>query len=213
MPRHLSKKLTVMPGKYSLSIIHPGFELLKSLCRLLHLVAAILIAINAIHQLAAHEGSKIICYTQLIIAADIAIMVFFDAGLFFYKPKMAVLFRVIEAFTFAGIAVALVAENHPWFSIVNCLLAVAYLFIAYREWRIADAEAVEIQNNGIRFPNFFRDAKIKWLHVKKVVANYNSIRIETVQDKKVEFELRHNLKIDELQQINDFCRVHSQLSN
>ncbi len=179
----------------------------------MHLVAAILIAINATHQLAAHEGNKIICYTQLIIATDIVIMVFFDAGLFFHKPKTGVLLRVIEACTFAGIFITLVAESHPWFGCINLVLSIIYSFIAHREWRITNAEAVELQPNGISFPNFFSDAKIKWLHIKKVSAKYNSILIETVQDKKVEFELRRNLKIEELEQINDFCSVHSQLSN
>ena len=89
------KKLPVMPSKYSLAIIHPSLELLKNLCRLLHLIAAIFIAINALHQLAAHEGGKIICYTQLVIAADILILVFFGADIFIARPKIAVLFRIL----------------------------------------------------------------------------------------------------------------------
>lgn len=202
-----------MSSKYSLAIIHPSLEILKHLCRLLHLVAAILIAINAAHQLAAHEGGTIICYTQLIIAADIAILVFFGAGVFIATPKIGVLFRVIEAFTFMGIFLILTTEGHPWFGIFNFMLSIVYGFIAYREWRVAIAETIEIRPAGISFPNFFADVKIKWLHVKKVVANYNSILIETVQDQKLEFELRRNLKIEELQQINDFCTVHSQLSD
>jgi hypothetical protein len=202
-----------MPSKYSLAIIHPSLELLKNLCRLLHLVAAILIAINALHQLAAHEGGKLICYTQLVIAADILILVFFGAGIFIATPKTAAIFRAIEAFTFLGIFFTLVLEDHPWLGIVNLILALVYGFITWREWRIANAETIELMPDGISFPNLFTDAQINWLHIKKVVANYNSILIETVQDKKVEFELRKNLKIEELQQINDFCSVHSQLSN
>ena len=202
-----------MSSKYSLAIIHPSFELLKNVCRLLHLIAAIFIAINAFHQLAAHEGGKLICYTQLIIAADIIILVFFGAGVFVTTPKIAVLFRIIEAITFMGIFLTLATDGHPWYGAFNGILSIVYGFIAYREWRIAHAETIEIMPNGIRFPDFFADVKINWLHIKKVVANYNSILIETVQDKKLEFELRKNLKIEELQQINDFCTVHSQLSD
>jgi hypothetical protein len=212
-PAASKAKLPLMPAKYSLAIIHPSLELLKNLCRLLHLIAAIFIAINALHQLAAHEGGKIICYTQLVIAADILILVFFGAGIFIATPKIAVLFRVIEAFTFMGIFLTLVTDGHPLFGVINFLLSIVYGFIAYREWRIANAETIDLLPNGIHFPNFLSDAKINWLHIKKVVANYNSILIETVQDKKMEFELRNNLKIEELQQINDFCTVHSQLSD
>lgn len=206
-------KLPLMSSKYSLAIIHPSFELLKNLCRLLHLIAAIFIAINALHQLAAHEGGTIICYTQLIIAADIIVLVLFGGGIFIDRPKMAVLFRVIETFTFMGIFLTLVADGHPLFGVTNFLLSITYGFIACREWRIANAETVDLLPHGIRFPNFLSDASINWLHIKKVVANYNSILIETVQDKKMEFKLRKNLKIEELQQINDFCTVHAQLSD
>ena len=202
-----------MSSKYSLPIIHPTFEILKNVCRLLHLVAAILIAINAFHQLSAHEGGKIICYTQLVIAADILILIFFGGNVFIASPKTVVLFRVIEAFTFAGIFVTLTVEKHPWFGFIHLLLAIIYFFIAYREWRIAVSEAVELKADGITIPDFWANAEIKWLHVKKVVMNYNSIIIETVRDRKVQFQLRNNLKIEELQQINDFCTVHSQLGD
>lgn len=202
-----------MSSKYSLAIVHPPFEILKNVCRLLHLVAAVFIAINAFHQLAAHEGGKIICYTQLIIAADILILIFFGGAVFIARPKLGVLFRVIEAFTFAGIFLTLSSEGHPWFGAVHLIIAIIYSFIAYREWRIAVSEAVELKPDGITIPDFWANADIKWLHVKKVVMGYNSIIIETVRDKKLQFQLRNNLKIDELQQINDFCSVHSQLSN
>jgi hypothetical protein len=202
-----------MPSKYSLAIVHPPFEILKNVCRLLHLIAAVLIAINAFHQLAAHEGGQVICYTQLIIAADILILVFFGGAVFIAKPKLGVLFRVIEACTFTGIFLTLCSEGHPWFGAVHLLIAIIYSFIAYREWRIAVSEAVELKPDGITIPDLWADADIKWLHIKKVVMGYNSILIETVRDKKLQFELRHNLKIDELQQINEFCSVHSQLSN
>lgn len=202
-----------MPGKYSLPIIHPTFEILKNICRLLHLVAALFIIINAVHQLSAHEGSKLICYTQLIIAADILILIFFGGSVFITSPKTGVLFRVIEGFTFAGIAITLTAENHPWLASLHLLLSGIYFFIAYREWRIAVSEAVELKSNGIIIPDFWKHAEIKWLHIKKVVMKYDSIIIETVRDEKISYELRYNLKIEELQQINDFCSVHSQLSN
>lgn len=202
-----------MPGKYSLPIVHPAFEILKNVCRLLHLVAALFIIINALHQLSAHECNNVICYTQLVIAADILILIFFGGSVFIASPKTGVLFRIIEAFTFTGITITLVTENHPWLGALHLFLSIIYFFIAYREWRIALSEAVELKANGIMIPDFWKHAEIKWLHIKKVVMNYNSIVIETVRDEKIRYELRHNLKIEELQQINDFCSVHSQLSD
>ncbi len=200
-----------MAARYSLSIIHPSFELLKNASRLLHFMAAAFIALNALHQLSAHEGGKIICYTQLIIAADIMILVFFGAGILAGLPKVGVLFRLIEALTFMGIWLTLTIEEHPWLGFFHLLLSAGYLFICYREWRISLSEAIEIKPSGITVPNFIANAEIRWLHIKKVVAGYNSIIIETVRDKKVEFQLRNNLKIEELEQINDFCKMRSML--
>ncbi|MBL0358011.1 MAG: hypothetical protein IPP72_14525 [Chitinophagaceae bacterium] len=200
-----------MASKYSISIVHPSFELLKNASRLLHFMAAAFFAINAVHQLSAHEGSKLVCYTQLIIAVDILVLVFFGAGILTEKPKAAVLFRLIESLTFIGIWLTLTNENHPWLGAVHAILGAVYFFICYREWRISVSEAIEIKPSGVTVPNFIANADIRWLHIKKVVADYNSIIIETVRDKKVEFRLRNNLKIEELEQINDFCRERAML--
>ena len=96
---------------------------------------------------------------------------------------------------------------------MHLIIAIIYSFIAYREWRIAVSEAVELKPNGITIPDFFGQWQYQMAAYKKSGEDYNSIIIETVRDKKVQFQLRHNLKIEELQQINDFCSVHSQLSN
>ena len=202
-----------MAANYSLSIVHPSFESLKNASRLLHFMAAAFIALNAVHQLSAHEGNKIICYTQLVIAADILILVFFGADLLAALPKVGVLFRLIEALTFMGVWLTLSNESHPYSGALHAAFSGVYFFICYREWRISISEAIEIKPTGITIPNFIANGEISWLHIKKVVANYNSIIIETARNKKVQFQLRKNLKIEELEQINDFCTLHSQLSS
>jgi hypothetical protein len=200
-------------AKYSLSIIHPSFESLKNLSKLLHFMAAAFIALNAVHQLSAHEGNKIICGTQLVIAADIFILVFFGTGMLATLPKVSVLFRLIESLTFMGISLTLVSEAHPYSGALHGAFSFLYFFICCREWRICISEAIEIKSTGITIPSFITNAEISWLYIKKVVAGYNSIIIETARNKKVQFKLRKNLKIEELEQINDFCTLHSQLSS
>jgi hypothetical protein len=207
------QKTITMTAKYSLSIVHPSFESLKNISRLLHFMAAAFIALNAVHQLSAHEGNRVICYTQLVIAADIFILVFFGAGLLAALPKVGVLFRLIEALTFMGVWVTLSNESHPYSGALHGIFSGVYFFICYREWRISISEAIEIKPTGITIPNFIANGEISWLHIKKVVTNYNSIIIETARNKKVQFQLRKNLKIEELEQINDFCTLHFQLSS
>lgn len=202
-----------MTSRYSLPVIHPSFEFLKNICRLLHLVAALFIGINAVHQWTAGESMRFICIAQLIIAADILILVFLSNDAFTANPRTGILFRLIEAFTFTGIFISLATEGHPWFALTNCIMAATYLFIASREWRISVSESVVLSDAGITVPDFWLTTEIQWPDIQKVMMQYDAIVIETVNNKQVSFELRKNLKIEELQQINDFCSVHSQPGN
>jgi hypothetical protein len=202
-----------MPTNYSLSIIHPTLELLRHAARFLHFMAAAFICLNAVHQFAAHEGNAVLFYTQLIIALDIFILVFFGSGMLSGAAKIGVIFRLIETLTFLGIALTLKGDGHPWLALLHAIAAVVYGFVCYREWQIAGTTAIQLKPTGIVVPHFLAHAEIKWLHIKNVVAGYNSIMIETVMDNKVKFELRDNLKIEELEQINDFCVFHARLSS
>lgn len=62
-----------MAAKFSLNIINPSYESQKNAARLLHFMAAAFISINAVHQLKSHDGDMLICYTELVIAADVFI--------------------------------------------------------------------------------------------------------------------------------------------
>jgi hypothetical protein len=197
-----------MPTKYSISVIHPSFELLKNASRLLHFMAGTFITLNAVHQLIVHTDDSIICYTQLIIAVDIFILTIFGGSVLSSLPRVGLLFRLIEALTLFGIGATLATETHFILGCLHIGMSIGYFFLLYREWRISISESIEIQQTGIKVPNFFADTEISWLDIKAVVPKYHSIIIETIKNKKVYFKLRHNLKIEELQQIDDFCNRH-----
>lgn len=197
-----------MPTQYSLQIVHPAFELLKRSARILHFIAASVILIDALHLLIAHDGNKVICYTQMVIALDIFILVFLGGVLLVEAPRLNLIFRLCEALTLFGIAVTLLTDGHTWLSLVHFIVSGGYLFLFYREWRVMRSEAVDITSTGITVPNFVKDAEIGWHEIKAIIPKYHSIIIETFRNKKIEFDLRENLKIDELGQIDEFCRKH-----
>ena len=197
-----------MQTQYTLPVVHPAFELLKRSARILHFIAASVILINAIHILQAHDGNKVLCYTQMVIAADIFLLVFFGGVVLIEAPRMNLVFRLIEALTLFGITITLIDDGHNWLSLLHGLASVGYLFLFYREWRVIRSEAVDIRSTGISFPNFVKDAEIGWNEIKSIIPKYHSIIIETLRNQKIEFDLRQNLKIDELQQIDDFCKKH-----
>ena len=197
-----------MPTQYSLQIVHPAFELLKRSARVLHFIAASIILINALHLLQVHNGNKLLCYTQIIIAVDIFLLVFLGGVLLIEAPKLNLIFRMFEVLTLFGISLTLIKDGHNWLGIVHLLVSAAYLFLFYREWRVIRSEAVDIKQTGITVPNFVKDAEISWNEIKTIIPKYHCIIIETLLNKKIEFNLRKNLKIDELEQIDDFCRKH-----
>ncbi len=197
-----------MQAQYSLPVIHPAFELLKRSARILHFIAASVILINAIHILQVHNGSKVLFFTQLIIAADIFLLVFFGGVVLVEAPRLNLIFRLIESLALFGIAITLFDDGHHWSGVLHGIASAGYLFLFYREWRVIRSEAVDIRSTGISFPNFVKDAEIGWNEIKRIIPRYHSIFIETFRNQQIEFSLRQNLKIEELEQIDDFCRKH-----
>ena len=194
--------------QYSIPVVHPAFELLKRSARILHFLAASVIVINAVHLLQAHNATRVLCYTQMIIAADIFLLVFFGGVLLIEAPRLNLIFRLIESLTLLGIAITLMNDGHNWYGFMHVIIAAGYLFLFRREWRVIRSEAVDIRPTGITVPNFVKDAEIGWHEIKTIIPKYHSIIIETLRHKKIEFSLRQNLKIDELEQIDEFCRKH-----
>jgi hypothetical protein len=194
--------------QYSIPVIHPSFELLKRSAKLLHFMAAAVILVNALHILLAHNGNKVMCYTQMVIAADIFILVFFSGSLLNEAPRLNLIFRLAESITLLGIGCVLLQDGHHSFGYVHLLTATAFLFLFYREWRVLRSEAIDISATGITIPNLAKNMEISWHEIKTIVPQYHSIFIETLLNKKIEFNLRQNLKIDELGQIDDFCKKH-----
>jgi hypothetical protein len=205
---HHSKKLTVMQTQYSIPVVHPAFELLKRSARILHFIAASAILINALHILQAHNGNKLFCYSQMVIAADVFLLVFFGGVLLIEAPRMNLIFRLIEALTLLGIGMTLIDDGHKWYGAFHLLAAAGYFFLFKRERRVLQSEAIDIKSTGITVPDFVKDAEISWNEIKTIIPKYHSIIIETLRHKKMEFNLRRNLKIDELEQIDDFCKKH-----
>ena len=201
-----------MPTQYSLPVIHPAFELLKRSARILHFIAASLILVNAIFELQQHDVSKILCYSQMLIGADIFLLVFFGGSLLTNASRLNLVFRFIEAPALLGIAFNLMADGQNWYGGIHLLLSFGYFFLFYREWRVMRSESVDIRSTGITVPNFVRDAEISWTELKSILPKYHSIIIQTIRDKTIRFQLRRNLKIEELQQIDDFCRKHMKIS-
>lgn len=197
-----------MQTNYSLSVIHPAFELLKRSAKILHFIAAAAILANAVHEWRAGDMNIIFPITQLIIAADIIILVFFTGNMLTDAPKMNLIFRFMESLVLLGIGFNLAADGSGWFALLHFIASFGYFFLLHREVRVLKRETVSIKATGVTPPDLIKDAEIGWQDIKTIIPKYHSIIIETLRNKRMEYNLRRNLKIDELDQINDFCKKH-----
>jgi len=197
-----------MPNQYTLPVVHPAFELLKRSARILHFIAASVILANALFELKADDGNALLSYMQLIIAADVYLLIFLGGSLLVAAPRLNLVFRFIETLTLLGISATLASDGLGWLAFAHLAMSVGYGFLFYREWRVIHSEAVDIKPTGITLPNFLKDGEIGWNEVKAIIPKYHSIIIETFRNKRISFELRNNLGIEELEQIDDFCKKH-----
>ena len=210
---HLKPNYLIMNTKYSLQIVHPAFELLKRSSRILHFIAASVIIVNAIHQLQHHNADKVLCWSQVFIGADIFILVFFSPTAISEAPKFNLVFRLMETIFLFGIGLTLISDGHTLIGWVHLFFGAGYGFLFYREKRIVKSDAVDISQTGITIPNFLKDAEISWVDVKTILPKYHSIIIKTIRNRTIQFQLSRNLKIEELQQIDDFCKQHIIIDN
>lgn len=175
---------------------------------MLHFIGASIILMNGLHFLQAHDFNKSLCYFQVIIAIEIFSVLLLGGKLLINAPVLNIFFRITESLTLAGMGFILINFGHIFYGWFQLVLSLGFFFLYYREWRIMRSESINIRQTGISIPNFMMDKEIGWKDIKSIVPKYHTIIIETIGNKRIEFELRRNLKIEELQQIDEFCRQH-----
>ena len=197
-----------MYTQYSLPVIHPAFELLKRSAKILHFIAAAIISMAALHQWQAHGGNKIVCGMLFIIALDIFILVFFTGEILTETPRLNILFRLIESIVLLGVSFLFFKDGHIFLGLIDLIASLGYFLLMHREVRVIKQENVNIRSTGISLPSLLKDAELSWDEVKNIIPKYHSIIIETIRNKKIELDLRKNLRIDELEKIDSFCKQH-----
>src|SRR6201990_3109616 len=95
----------------AIAIVHPAYEQLKRLGRFLHFIAGLLILLNAIHLWQQPHPNLLYVWCQIIISADILIMVLTSSNLSQDLPKINLVFRLIECIIFLGASGILALEG------------------------------------------------------------------------------------------------------
>ncbi len=193
---------------FAINIIHPEFENLKKTGRFLHLTAAVLIIINAFTQYTSLESNPLFFWCQVIIAADIIILIFTCNNLAHELPKINLTFRIIECILFLGVAILLLL-SHKWLSgaALFCV-GVAYCYLFYCEKKSSRREMIAFHHTGVAIAGIPEGRFFLWSQIERIEAHYDSISIKTSFNKTYDFSLRRNLAFEELEQIHEFCRYY-----
>jgi hypothetical protein len=197
-----------MDTKFSLQVVLPAFELLKKSAKILHFIAAATILFNALHEYQVHNQNWVLCISQAILGVDIMLLVFFTGNLLTESPKLNLIFRFIETLVLLAISLSLFKSSHIFLGFIHLLAGIGYYILLHREARVLKNENVQIKSTGILIPNLLKDVEISWADIKAIIPQYHSVLIETFKNKQLSFDLRKNLKIDELEEINEFCSKH-----
>ncbi len=190
----------------SIAIIHPAFERLKNSGRWLHLLAAIIITANALTLYRQQNSSAIYFWCQIIVAADIFILVL--AGKIFTElaRSLSLFFRLLEAILFTMTGLILLQENELTTVILQWLVATGYFYLYYCEKKLDSNEILSFFNLGIFVPNLPYGKMIYWIHIESVETEEDSISIITSNRKILRYPLQKHLQAREVGEIHEFCR-------
>jgi hypothetical protein len=190
----------------AISIVHPAYENIKRMGRFLHFIAGLLILLNAIHQLQQPKLNHLYFWCQLFIGIDILIVVFTNRNLVQELPRMNTVFRFIECIIFLGAAAILLSETNWIMGGVLILISAAYAYLLFCEQKISTVELVKFNHIGITISGIPQSEFFLWSRINNIAIRYDSITIDTSDNKKFHFSLRQNLQFEELDQIHEFCR-------
>src|ERR1700730_14622763 len=154
----------------AIPIVHPAYEHLKRLGRFLHFVAGVLILINAIHLWQQPHPNYLYFWCQVIIGADILIMVFTSRNLSQELPKINMVFRFIECVIFLGAALAILLEKNWVLGSMLLVISGAYGYLLYCERKATKVEMVAFHHTGVTISGIPSSRFFLWSNINQVEA-------------------------------------------
>ncbi|HYF30117.1 MAG TPA: hypothetical protein VD993_03260 [Chitinophagaceae bacterium] len=190
----------------TIPVFHPAFDKLKRSGRLLHFIAAIIIISHAISHINQPDSSQLYFWCQVILAADIFLLVFLGRNILATLPTVNLFFRFVEFLLFLGIGILLMLKSSWVPGAFHAGVGVMYAYLLYCELRVNTEERLSLHHTGITIPALPESKFLLWSNINRLHAQYDSIEILTSDSKKIRFQFRRNLQFEELDQIHEFCR-------
>lgn len=197
----------------SLPVVAPRFDRLKRTGNWLHLLAGALILAHAVSHFRSESTHTLYFWCQLLISLDIFLLVLVGRDILAQMPRLNLLFRLIEGIFFLCIGILMLIEGNVASGAFHLLLSIAYGYLFYCERAFRSEETLSIHHTGISIPDLPESRFLHWTHINAVRATYDSVEISTAEPKDLRFNFRTNLRFDELEKIQNFCRFYLGESN
>jgi hypothetical protein len=192
----------------SLPVVAPRFDRLKRTGNWLHLLAGALILAHAVSHFRSEATHTLYFWCQLLISLDIFLLVLVGRDILAQMPRLNLLFRLIEGIFFLCIGILMLIEGNVPSGTFHLLLSIAYGYLFYCERAFRSEETLSIHHTGISIPDLPESRFLHWTHINAVRATYDSVEISTAEQKDLRFNFRTNLRFDELEKIQNFCRFY-----
>jgi uncharacterized membrane protein len=190
----------------TIPVYHPAFEKLKRSGRLLHFTAGIIIVTHAISHVNEPNHSQLYFWCQLILGLDIFLLVFMGKNILLTLPKVNLFFRFVEFMFFLFIGILLLLKANWITGLFHIGISFVYCYLLYCERKVNTEERLSLHHTGVTVPALPESKFLLWSHINRVHAQYDSIEIQTSDNKEIRFQFRRNLQFEELDQIHEFCR-------
>ena len=190
----------------TIPVFHPAFDKLKRSGRLLHITAAIVIISHAISHINQPNSSQLYFWCQIVLAADIFLLVFLGRNILASLPKVNLFFRFVEFIFFLIIGAMLLLQANWVSGAFHLAISFVYCYLLYCEKKVNTEEQLSLHHTGVTIPAVPESKFLLWSNINRLHAQYDSIEIETSERRKIRFEFRRNLQFEELDQIHEFCR-------
>lgn len=189
----------------SIAVVHPTFEKLKHSSRWLHAAAALFILTHALSHVHRQEMPTIYFWCQLLISLDIFILVLAGRELLLL-PRVNLFFRLVEIIFFLVIGLIMLLAGNWTIAVIHLALSVGYSYLFYCERSLRKKELLSLHHIGVTIPGLPESRFLLWSQINDIETSYDSIRITTSDNQKLNFDLRKNLTFAQLEQIHEFCR-------
>lgn len=189
----------------SLPVVAPKYQRLKSNGARLHLLAGALILAHAISHFRGETTHTLYFWCQFTISLDIFLLVLLGRDALQQTPRINLFFRVVEIVFFLCIGILMLTQGNPITGVFHLLLSIAYAYLYYCERSLRSDETLSIHHTGITIPDLPESRFVYWTHINDLSATYDCIDITTSDNKDLRFQLRRNLRFDELERIQAFC--------